>query len=101
MVTPAKTASPCLQERVPERPSLDLRLPDVDRLDLLTQFRIHDRGVSVIVMTAYGSPSLEQEIRRRGAVDFLRKPFHPIALCERIKAILANGAAPPPDPAAG
>jgi phosphoglycolate phosphatase len=55
------------QGRVPELVLLDLKLPDVDGLDLLTRFLSGGRHASVIVMTAYGSPSLEQEVRRRGA----------------------------------
>ncbi|MGH9780945.1 MAG: sigma-54-dependent transcriptional regulator, partial [Candidatus Acidiferrales bacterium] len=44
-------------------------------LDLLTEIRIRDGSVPVIVMTAWGTLNLAVEAMRRGAKDFVQKPW--------------------------
>jgi len=44
-------------------------------LDLLAQIRSGDDTTPVIVMTAWGSVSLAVEAMRRGARDFIEKPW--------------------------
>ncbi|HAN30802.1 MAG TPA: Fis family transcriptional regulator, partial [Myxococcales bacterium] len=53
----------------------DLRMPRMDGLDLLSE--IKERGIEtqVIVMTAYSSTETALEAMRRGAYDYVIKPF--------------------------
>ena len=44
-------------------------------LDLLSQLRSHDATLPVVVMTAWGSVDLAVEAMRRGARDFVQKPW--------------------------
>jgi DNA-binding NtrC family response regulator len=44
-------------------------------LDLLTQLRTHDATLPVVVMTAWGSVDVAVEAMRRGARDFVQKPW--------------------------
>ena len=44
-------------------------------LDLLSQVRGHDQMLPVVVMTAWGSVDLAVEAMRRGARDFVQKPW--------------------------
>ncbi len=44
-------------------------------LDLLAQITAHDRQVPVIVMTAWANVELAVEAMRRGARDFIQKPW--------------------------
>src|SRR5439155_13833569 len=44
-------------------------------LDLLSQIRSHDPTLPVVVMTAWGSVELAVEAMRRGARDFVQKPW--------------------------
>ena len=44
-------------------------------LDLLSQIRAHDSTLPVVVMTAWGSVDLAVEAMRRGARDFVQKPW--------------------------
>src|SRR5438445_6407391 len=44
-------------------------------LDLLSQLRTHDPTLPVVVMTAWGSVELAVEAMRRGARDFVQKPW--------------------------
>ena len=47
----------------------------VEGLDLLSQLQAADTTLPVIVMTAWGSVELAVEAMRRGARDFVRKPW--------------------------
>ena len=44
-------------------------------LDLLSQIRLHDPTLPVVVMTAWGSVEVAVEAMRRGARDFVQKPW--------------------------
>ncbi len=44
-------------------------------LNLLTRIRAHHSGIPVVVMTAWSSVDLAVEAMRRGAVDFIQKPW--------------------------
>jgi DNA-binding NtrC family response regulator len=55
---------------------LDLSLPDGDGLDLLDEVLCDNPQAKVIVITANGSMSKAIEAMRRGACDFLVKPFN-------------------------
>jgi len=44
-------------------------------LDLLSQIRAHDTTLPVVVMTAWGSVEVAVEAMRRGARDFVAKPW--------------------------
>lgn len=53
----------------------DVRMPGIDGLDLVEQLRASGVTTPVVVMTAYGSMDLAVEAVRRGASDYLAKPF--------------------------
>ncbi|MGH7307475.1 MAG: sigma-54-dependent transcriptional regulator [Candidatus Rokuibacteriota bacterium] len=57
---------------------LDLRLPDADGLSLLDTLKGRHPDTRIIMMTAYGQVERAVEAMRKGATDFLEKPFtHP------------------------
>lgn len=53
----------------------DLRMPEVDGLSLLHNFKPKHPDVPVILMTAYASVESAVEGLRKGAFDYLTKPF--------------------------
>jgi two-component system response regulator AtoC len=55
----------------------DLRMPGMDGMELLPQLVRRLRGAPVILMSAYGSADLAIEAMKRGAYDYLAKPFQP------------------------
>ncbi len=55
----------------------DLRMPGMDGLELLPQLVRRLPGVPVLLMSAYGTADLAVEAMRRGAYDYLAKPFQP------------------------
>ncbi|MDP8922172.1 MAG: sigma-54 dependent transcriptional regulator [Chloroflexota bacterium] len=54
---------------------LDLRLPDMDGIEILRRLGAQDRKVPTLILTAYGTASSAIEATKLGAVDFLTKPF--------------------------
>jgi two-component system response regulator HydG len=74
--------------RVQQRPFdvvlTDLRMPDVDGLEVLRAVRAHAPDTQVIVMTGYGTIESAVEAMRQGALDYVSKPFKPDELLLRI-----------------
>lgn len=56
---------------------VDLRLGSDDGLDLIPILRASIPGINIIVITAYASIESAVEAMRRGATDYLSKPFTP------------------------
>jgi two-component system response regulator AtoC len=54
---------------------IDLRLPDIDGIDLLREFKKLDTDTKFLIMTAYGTIERAVEAMKLGAYDFLTKPF--------------------------
>jgi DNA-binding response OmpR family regulator len=65
---------------------LDLGLPDMDGLDVLSALRSAEVGAQVIVLTARGDVDDRVEGLERGADDYLAKPFAFEELLARIRA---------------
>jgi two-component system response regulator AtoC len=55
----------------------DVRMPGMDGLELLPELIRRLPGAPVLLMSAYGSGDLAVEALKRGAFDYLAKPFQP------------------------
>ena len=53
----------------------DLRMPGMSGFELLSELRTIDEDVPVVVMTGYSSVENAVEAMKRGASDFIKKPF--------------------------
>ncbi len=53
----------------------DLKMPEMDGLELLSRLRQQDDQLPVVVMTAYGSVEAAVTAMKQGAFDFIQKPF--------------------------
>src|SRR5207245_6506288 len=65
---------------------LDLRMPDVNGLDLLRQIRSSVPSCEVILMTAYAAVDSAVEAIKLGAREYLTKPFD----FERLRQVLES-----------
>ena len=65
---------------------VDLRMPDVNGLDLLRQIRTTVPGCEVILMTAYAAVDSAVEAIKLGAREYLTKPFD----FDRLKQVLGD-----------
>ena len=81
----------CLEHMRRERCDLliaDLKMPEMDGIELLTNVRRRTPWVPVLVVTGYGDvPSAVQAIKA-GAVDFIEKPLDKKNLLRIVKSIL-------------
>ena len=66
----------------------DIRMPDMDGLDLLKHLLKIDPRLTVIMMTAYGSIEQAVEAMKRGAYDFVTKPFDKEVLIRTLRKAL-------------
>src|SRR5215469_9015402 len=66
----------------------DIRMPDIDGLELQEELNQRGAGVPFIVVTAHGDIPLAVRAMRAGAVDVLEKPFRPIGLLSAIERAL-------------
>ena len=67
---------------------IDLRLPDIDGIDLLREFKKSDTDTKFLIMTAFGTIERAVEAMKLGAYDFLTKPFDVEQLIHLIQRIL-------------
>lgn len=71
---------------------LDLGLPDMNGMEVLTAVKRMPRPPAVVVMTAFGSSSVAHEVEQAGAL-FLLKPVRRQDLLDAIeRALAARGA---------
>ena len=53
----------------------DIRMPDINGLDLLVMIKKEFPETKVIIMTAYGSADVQKEANQRGSLFYIEKPF--------------------------
>ena len=69
----------------------DVRMPEIDGLDLLAMMKERRISMPVIIITAHGNIPLVVTSMKRGAVDFFKKPLDGNALLASIRAALTRG----------
>ncbi|SDP14939.1 sigma-54-dependent transcriptional regulator [Desulforhopalus singaporensis] len=65
----------------------DIKMPDLDGLELLTRVREIDSTISVVIMTGYGTVPMAVQALKDGAYDFVQKPFDK----DHIVRVVRNG----------
>ena len=85
-VETGREALAALNKSLPDAVILDLKLPDMDGMDILKEITTRGLPCPVVVITAHGSISTAVDAIRGGATDFLVKPFNG----ERLKVTLRN-----------
>jgi len=68
----------------------DIKMPEMDGLEVLQHIRKRDPEVPVIMITAYATVEMSIQALRRGAYDMLTKPFEPDELIYRVKNALQH-----------
>ena len=64
----------------------NLKMPDINGLELLRQAKSLNADTEVIIMTAYGTADTEMDAKKHGAYDYILKPFSP----EEVERIVRN-----------
>lgn len=68
----------------------DIRMPLMSGLQLQEELRRRGIGLPLVFVTAHGDVPLAVEAMRKGASNFLEKPFSDDALIDAIRAAIAN-----------
>ena len=70
---------------------LDICMPEMTGIELLEKLKSEDPDLTVIMMTAFGTIETAVEAMKKGAYDFITKPFEKDALVRTIdKALERN-----------
>lgn len=69
----------------------DVRMPDIDGIELLRRLKGMNVTAPVIVITGHGDVPLAVEAMKIGAADFLEKPFDDTALLDAVQGALGQG----------
>lgn len=64
----------------------DLRLPNYDGIELMTEFKKTYPSIPVILMTGYSEVSTAVKAIKNGAADYISKPFNP----EEVLLVISN-----------
>ena len=64
----------------------DLRMPVMDGMELLQNLRVNHPHIPVIIITAHGTVEVAVEALKKGAHDFITKPFD----TEELKRVIAK-----------
>ena len=68
----------------------DIKMPEMDGLEVLQHVRNRDPEVPIIMITAYATVEMSIQALRRGAYDMLTKPFEPDELIGIYKHFVAE-----------
>jgi len=85
----------------PQFTLLDLRMPEMNGIEVLRQIRTIDASAAVMILTAWGSDALEKQARQLGVTDFLSKTLaldNIITSMERFLPPKAEEVQPPSPP---
>ena len=72
----------------------DLRMPKMDGFELLAHMSSSYPEIPVIVMTAYGTPEIEERLQEMGTFHYVEKPLDLNVLADRIFDALEAGLSP-------
>jgi DNA-binding NtrC family response regulator len=79
-----------VKSKEPDVMVLDLKMPGLHGMDVLREIRKSYPNMQVIILTGHGTEKDEEEARRLGGFDFLRKPADIEKLIGKIKEAYAE-----------
>ena len=88
-----------LERQVPQLAIVDIWMPEVDGIELVSRMRQQAPELPVIVISGHGTIDTAVRVIRMGAFDFLEKPFELDALLRVVDRALGGLAEQPVAPA--
>lgn len=87
----AEQAVEKIGEKRPDAVVTDLQMPGMNGLELLEEIRKLDETIPVVFMTAYGTVETAVDAMRKGAFDYVTKPFSGDELEISVERALEHG----------
>jgi DNA-binding NtrC family response regulator len=87
--TDSRTVPDMVERERPDLVITDLRMPGLDGLGLIERVRAMHADIPVVVLTAYATIDSAVDAMKKGATDYVTKPFVPEELLFRIERALA------------
>ncbi len=88
MATSARMAMSILEQDHFDLVICDIRMPDVDGFELLAHIKTHYPDLTVVMLTAFGNIESAVLAIKKGAYDFIAKPFEQEEIIFRINKAL-------------
>jgi len=85
LATSGRSAQDEADKRTFDVAIIDVGLPDISGLDLLSYLLVRNTKLRIIMITAHPTPGLTEEATRLGAVDVLLKPFSPSDVLDAVR----------------
>ena len=73
---------------------VDLRMPDVDGMEIVRAARENRSHMAVLIVTGYGTLETAAEAARLGVSDYVCKPFEPEEIVEAVERALERSSRP-------
>jgi len=77
-------------ELLPDLVILDITMPGMSGIEVMTGLKVLDPNVKVIICSSMGQQSIIAEAIRQGAKDFVVKPFKEASVVAAIEKVLAK-----------
>ena len=75
-------------EIAPDVVILDLKMPDMNGIDVLVGIKEHDPNIEVVMLTGHGSGAAGKEAMEKGAFSYIMKPINLNELLGKINLAL-------------
>ncbi len=79
-----------IDQDLPDLVLLDIQMPQLDGIATLTHLQEKYPGMLVLMLTAHGTIQRAVEATKRGAYDFLEKPFQPEHITQKVDRALEH-----------
>jgi len=80
-----KTALELVKKEKPDLVILDIRMPEMDGIEVLRRMKKIKKEIVVIMLTAYGTLETARKAMKLGAYDYITKPFDLFSLKSIVK----------------
>jgi DNA-binding NtrC family response regulator len=80
-----KTALELVKKEKPDLVLLDIRMPEMDGIEVLRRIKKMKKEIVVIMLTAYGTLETARKAMKLGAYDYITKPFDLFSLKSIVK----------------
>ncbi|HOP07838.1 MAG TPA: response regulator [candidate division Zixibacteria bacterium] len=85
-----KDALKKIQEKTYDFVISDIRMPNLDGIELLNRIKQDHKGITVILITAYAGQYTAQDALKAGADYYITKPFKNVEIARTLNTLLVK-----------